>query len=62
MLFFIGAWSTTKILLLLFESASMGIKFTLTRFITNIFGIIIIAYVVNRSLSEKHFEEIYEIS
>ena len=32
-LIFIGAWSTTKIPMLLFEASSMGWKFMLTRFI-----------------------------
>lgn len=59
-LIFLGAWSTTKLPMLLFEVASMGTKFTLTRFITNIFGILIIAYTVNKSLNEKDIEVIYE--
>ncbi len=59
-LIFIGAWSTTKLPMLLFEFASMGAKFTITRFIVNIFGILIIAFIVNKSLSDKEIEDIYE--
>lgn len=59
-LIFLGAWSTTKLPMLLFEVASMGVKFTLTRFITNIFGILIIAYTVNKSLNHKDIEVMYE--
>lgn len=61
-LIFIGAWSTTKLPMLLFELSSMGARFTLTRFIVNIFGIMIIAYIVNKSLSEKDIEVMYENS
>ena len=58
-LIFLGAWSTTKLPMLLFEVASMGLKFTVTRFITNIFGILIIAYTVNRSLKTEDLQAIY---
>lgn len=59
-LIFIGAWSTTKLPLLLFELSSMGAQFTLTRFMVNIPGILLIAYIVNKSLSEKDIEVMYE--
>ena len=59
-LIFIGAWSTTKIPMILFEIASMGSKFALTRFLVNIPGILIIAYIVKKSLSEKEIAMIYE--
>ena len=58
-LIFIGAWSTTKIPMILFEVASMGTKFAMTRFIVNIFGILFIAYIVNKSLSKEEIQEIY---
>lgn len=61
-LIFIGAWSTTKIPLLLFESSSMGLKFMLIRFILNLFGIGIIAYLTERMLSKKEVEELYDIA
>ncbi len=57
---FIGAWSTTKLPMLLFEIASMGSKFALTRLIVNIPGILLIAYIVNKSLTEKDIELMYE--
>lgn len=59
-LIFIGAWSTTKLPMLLFEIASMGSKFALTRLLINIPGILLIAYIVNKSLSENEIKEIYE--
>ena len=58
-LIFIGAWSTTKLPLILFELAAMGPQFTLTRFMVNIPGILLIAYIVRKSLSEKDIEVMY---
>ncbi|WP_353853017.1 permease [Dehalobacter restrictus] len=59
-LVFIGAWSTTKIPLLLFETSSMGWKFMLTRFIIDIPGIALIAYITQKILNEKEISHIYE--
>lgn len=54
-----GAWSTTKIPLLLFEVSSMGPKFTLIRLIMDFLGIAIIAYFTEKLLSKNDKEEIY---
>lgn len=59
-LIFIGAWSTTKIPMLLFETSAIGWKFMITRFVTDIFGIMVIAYITERFLSELDKKEIYE--
>jgi uncharacterized membrane protein YraQ (UPF0718 family) len=59
-LIFIGAWSTTKIPMLLFESSSMGWKFMITRFIIDIPGIALIAYVTEKLLNEKEKQYIYD--
>jgi uncharacterized membrane protein YraQ (UPF0718 family) len=56
----LGAWSTTKIPMLMFEFASMGTTFTITRFIINLFGILAIALISERVLSEKTMVEISE--
>lgn len=56
----LGAWSTTKIPMLLFESASLGIQFTLVRFIINIIIIMTITFIINRLLKPKEKEAIYE--
>ncbi len=45
---FIGAWSTTKIPLLLFESATLGFRFMALRLIFNIAGIFIIALILEK--------------
>ncbi len=61
-LIFIGAWSTTKIPMLLFEMSSLGVKFTITRLLIDIPGIIIIAYVLSKIISKDEIEKIYEKS
>lgn len=61
-LIFIGAWSTTKIPLLLMEGQSLGWKFTITRLIINIFGIIFIAKITDKALNDSDKEEIYNLS
>ena len=59
-LIFIGAWSTTKIPMFLFEVASLGLKFAVTRLLVDIPGIIIIAYVLSKLVSKDEVKEIYE--
>lgn len=58
-LLFIGAWSTTKIPMLLFEGSSMGWQFMLTRMIINIPGIFLIAYFVEKAIPYQEKELIY---
>lgn len=59
-LIFIGSWATTKIPLLLFEASSMGWKFMITRFLIDIPGILIIALITERFLSDKEKKNLYE--
>lgn len=59
-LIFIGAWSTTKIPMLLFEASAMGWKFMLTRFLIDIPGIAVIAYFTEKLLTEKEKVSIFE--
>lgn len=59
-LVFIGAWSTTKIPLLLFEATAMGWPFMLTRFLINLPGIAIIAWLTEKVLSRDDRARIYE--
>lgn len=56
---FIGAWSTTKIPLLLFEATALGWSFMLGRFLLNLPVILIIGYFVQKSLPEKDLKAIY---
>jgi uncharacterized membrane protein YraQ (UPF0718 family) len=55
---FIGAWSMTKIPMLLFEMSSLGLDFMLTRLIVNIIGIYVLARILNRLISPQQREEI----
>ncbi len=48
-LIFIGAWSSIKIPMLLFEASAMGWRFMASRLILNIPGILIIAFIVSRA-------------
>ncbi len=59
-LIFIGAWSTTKIPMFLFELSSLGAKFALTRLAVDIPGIIIIAYIISRFVSKSDVKKLYE--
>ena len=59
-LIFIGAWSTTKIPMILFEVASLGSLFAITRLLVNIPGIIIIAYILMTFTTDAEREEIYD--
>jgi uncharacterized membrane protein YraQ (UPF0718 family) len=59
-LIFIGAWSTTKIPMFLFEMASLGSRFAISRLLVDIPGIIIIAYILSKMVSKKEVEELYE--
>lgn len=44
----------------LFELASLGTKFAVTRLLIDIPGIIIIAYALSKFVSKKEIEELYE--
>ncbi|MBR0598541.1 permease [Sinanaerobacter chloroacetimidivorans] len=59
-LIFIGAWSTTKIPMLLFEVTSLGMKFTVTRLLIDIPGIIIIAAILAKLVSKEEVKKIYQ--
>ena len=56
----LGAWSTTKIPLILFEASALGFKFMIVRLGLDIVGIAIIAYFTERMLSKEEKEEIYQ--
>jgi uncharacterized membrane protein YraQ (UPF0718 family) len=60
LLIFIGAWSTTKIPMLLFEITSLGLRFALTRLAVDIPGIIVIAYTLAKLIPAAEVKKIYE--
>lgn len=57
---FIGAWSTAKIPMMLFEITQLGGKFALCRLGLNLTAIIILAFTMERTTSEKDARTIYE--
>lgn len=59
---FIGAWSTTKIPMLTFEAANLGLAFTLTRLALSIIGITIIGVLTEKLLNPEIQKEIYEMN
>jgi uncharacterized membrane protein YraQ (UPF0718 family) len=57
---FIGAWSTTKIPMVLFEFESLGSVFALTRLLVDIPGIIIIALLLSKMGGKEEIKQIYD--
>jgi uncharacterized membrane protein YraQ (UPF0718 family) len=57
-LILIGAWSTTKIPMLMFEYANMGARFTITRLVVDLAGILLIAGLLERVMTVKDREEL----
>lgn len=55
----LGAWSTTKIPLILFEASALGAKFMLLRLAMDLVGIAVIAYMTEKTLNSTEKDEIY---
>jgi len=58
-LIFIGAWSTTKIPMLLFEMKALGVRFALARLAIDIPGIILIALALKAVIPKAEVERLY---
>lgn len=58
-LFFLGAWSSTKLPLVLYETASLGIKFTAIHMTLGIIGFLATAYLIEKLVSQDSIREIY---
>lgn len=58
-LIFVGAWSTTKIPMLLFESSALGPRFALSRLAIDIVGIILIALAIKAMLPAEEVARLY---
>jgi uncharacterized membrane protein YraQ (UPF0718 family) len=58
----VGAWASMKIPLLLFEASSMGLKFTFIRLIMDIFGVLVIAFSMEKLLTKDDRLEIYGLA
>lgn len=59
-LIFIGAWSTTKIPMFIFEISALGATFAITRLLIDIPGIIIIAHILSSITSKEEVAKIYK--
>jgi uncharacterized membrane protein YraQ (UPF0718 family) len=57
---FLGAWSTMKIPMFLFEMSSLGAKFAIARWLVDLVGIIIMALVIDKLVSDEEKREIYK--
>lgn len=58
-LIFIGAWSTTKIPMLLFETQALGVRFALSRLLIDIPGIALIALALKAVIPRAEVERLY---
>lgn len=59
-LIFIGAWSTTKVPMFLFELSALGARFAVTRLVVDIPGIILIAHILCSIVGDSEIKKIYE--
>jgi len=59
---FLGAWSTTKIPMFLFDMGSMGAKFAVTRMLIDLPGIIIIALIIQKLMTKTEVNQIVQKS
>jgi uncharacterized membrane protein YraQ (UPF0718 family) len=57
---FIGAWSTLKIPMFLFETQFLGFTFSVTRWICSFVGIVLIAFLTDKMVSEADKQQIYD--
>ena len=60
-LVFLGAWSTMKIPMFLFEISSLGRSFAVTRWILSLAGILVMAWLIDRIMTGKEKQTIYDL-
>lgn len=58
----VGAWSTTKIPMLLFEISALGPRFALSRLAIDIAGILVIAIAMKRALARNEIAALYALA
>ncbi len=61
-LIFIGAWSTTKVPMFMFEVASLGFRFALTRLLVDIPVIIFIALAIQKAIPKEEVDRLYRVA
>jgi len=59
-LIFLGAWSTTKIPMLLFEMKALGLRFALSRLAIDIAGIVFIAWALKLAVPRGEVKQMYQ--
>lgn len=59
---FLGAWSTLKIPVVLFEVSALGWQFAVTRWLINIPGIIIMGFVIDKLVGEREKQQVLELN
>ncbi len=57
---FIGAWSTTKVPMFVFEMKSLGYRFALSRLAIDVVGIVVIALALVAAVPKAERDRIYE--
>lgn len=57
---FVGAWSTTKVPMFLFETSSMGWQFSLLRLGLSVIGILVIAKLLDVTTNQQEKDTIYQ--
>ncbi len=58
-LIFLGAWSTMKIPMFLFEMASLGYAFAVTRWFLSLAGILLMSWLINKFMDQAEKQQIY---
>lgn len=58
-LIFLGAWSTMKIPMFLFEMASLGYAFAVTRLLMSLAGILAMSWLINKLIPREEVQGIY---
>ncbi len=56
---FIGAWSTLKVPMFLFETQFLGSSFSITRWLCSFVGVVFIAAVISRLITDDEQQAIY---
>lgn len=57
-IFFVAVWSMTKIVIILFEIASLGLKFTLIQVLVCLPLALIMALIIEKAVSKKELDQI----
>lgn len=61
-LLFVGSWATLKIPMFLFETAALGLTWSVARWVSSLVGVFAIASIIERSLSPVDQAEIQTLS